>query len=111
MTSITLEGDNLHELNAQQARLFALITRIDSWKNSTCNADSGLCEYCSIGYSCSFKDAASALMRELARLGVDIETKEDLFRDAKEAFPQFETDEPIDGADFLQWFSDRMAEH
>lgn len=108
MTSIFLSGNDARELNERQARLLALIVRIDSGKEATCEADSGLCEYCPIGHSCGYEDAKRAIAKDLGIVTEeDVETEQDLFREAEAAFPAFLTDEPIDGADFLDWFNAR----
>lgn len=86
-----------------KAGVCALVERIMS--EDTCEADSSLCEYCPLtngSESCSKENARKHIVKALG-----IETKEDLFREAEIAFPAFTTGEPVDGADFLDWFNDR----
>ena len=82
----------------------ALVERLMS--EDACEADSSLCEFCPMTHEggCTKELARKHLVKALS-----IETAEDLFRRAEAAFPAFLTDEPIDGADLLDWFNDQRS--
>ena len=88
-----------------KAGVCALVERIMS--EDTCAADDSLCEFCPLtngSESCTKENARKHLVKALS-----IETAEDVFRRAEAAFPAFLTDEPIDGADLLDWFNDQRS--
>ena len=84
-----------------KAGVCALVERIMS--EDTCEADSSLCEYCPLtngSESCSKENARKHIVKALG-----IETREAFFLEAEKAFPQLSTDEPMVGADFIDWFN------
>ena len=87
-----------------KAGVCALVERLMS--EDACEADSSLCEFCPMTHEggCTKELALKHLVKALS-----IETAEDLFRKAEAAFPAFLTDEPMSGADFLDWFNDQRS--
>lgn len=88
-----------------KAGVCALVERLMS--EDTCEADFSLCEFCPLtngSESCTKENARKHLVKALS-----IETAEDVFRRAEAAFPMLGTDEPMSGADFLDWFNDQRS--
>lgn len=87
-----------------KAGVCALVERLMS--EDACEADSSLCEFCPMTHEggCTKELARKHLVKALG-----IETKEAFLREAEKAFPMLSTDEPMSGADFLDWFNDQRS--